>query len=157
MQLKSIIGATILAATTVAIALPLTAQAPDFKNEITARQSVMRLYAFNIRQLAAMAKGELDYDATRAAAAADNLAKLATLDQSLMWPQGSDNFSVENTRAMPDLWSNMGDAQSKQTALIAATGTLAEVAGDGLDAVRANLGPVGQACSACHKAYREPK
>ena len=58
---------------------------------------------------------------------------------------------------MPELWDNMGDAQSKQTALIAATGTLAEVAGDGLDALRANLGPVGQACSACHKVYREPK
>lgn len=157
MQFRSILGAAILAASAIAPALPVTAQAPDFKNEITARQSIMRLYVFNIGQLAAMAKGEMDYDSARAAAAAGNLASLAKLDQSWMWPEGSDNFSVDNTRAMPELWENMTDAQSKQMALIAATDTLAAVAGDGLDAVRANLGPVGQACGACHKAYRQPQ
>ena len=157
MHFRSILGAAILATSAIAPALPLTAQAPDFKNEITARQSIMRLYVFNIGQLAAMAKGELDYDSARAAAAAGNLALMAKVDQSWMWPAGSDNFAVENTRAMPELWANMADAQSKQMALIAATDTLAAVAGDGLEAVQANLGPVGQACGACHKAYRQPK
>ena len=159
MQNKKRLGVALALAFALAATAPLalTAQAPDFKNEITARQSVMRLYVFNIGQLAAMAKGDLDYDSARAATAAGNLALMAKVNQSWMWPAGSDNFSVDNTRAMPELWDNLPDAQAKQRALIAATDALAAVAGDGLDAVRANLGAVGQACGACHKAYREPK
>ncbi len=156
MKLKIILGAGALAAAT-ALAIPLTAQAPDYKNEITARKAVMQLYVFNLRQLAGMAKGEIVYDGEQARIAANNLAALAMLDQSRMWPAGSDNFSVDDTRALPVLWDNMADAMATQKQLIAATGALAAVAGDGLEAVQANLGPVGQSCAACHKANREPQ
>ena len=40
----------------------------------------MQLYAFNISHLGAMAKGEVDYDAAAASAAANNLAALAALN-----------------------------------------------------------------------------
>ncbi len=136
---------------------PLGAQEMDFGKEVTARKALMQLYVFNIGQLAGMAKGQLPYDADQARAAAMNLARLAGLDQSRMWPEGSDSLSIEGTRALPDLWDDMADVQAKGQALAQAADALAAVAGDGLDALRAGLGPVGQSCSACHKAYRQPE
>ncbi len=155
--IRSTIGAAILAAATVAPALPLSAQEPDFKPQITARKALMQLYAFNIGQLGAMAKGSAPYDAAAAAAAANNIATLARLDDSAMWPAGSDNFSTEGTRAMPELWDDMADLRQKGMALAEAADAMAAVAGNGLDALRAAMGPLGGTCSACHKAYREPR
>ena len=128
-----------------------------FRNEITARQSQMRLYAFNISQLGAMAKGMLPYDAAAASAAAGNIAALARLNPGAMWPMGSDNFSVDGTRAMPELWDNMGDVQAKGMALVSAADAMAAVAGNSLDELRGAMGALGGACSGCHKAYRQPQ
>ena len=49
---------------------------------IKARKSVMQLYAHSLGILGAMAKGEAEYDAAQAAAAANNLKAVANLDQS---------------------------------------------------------------------------
>ena len=59
---------------TVAVAATLfatTASAQDaaVKGAITARQSLMKLYAFNLGTLGAMAQGKMDYDAEAASAA----------------------------------------------------------------------------------------
>ena len=136
--------------------LAQSAESP-FAQQITARQSHMRLYAFNIGPLAAMAKGAMPYDAKTAAAAARNLAALAALDQSRYWPEGSDSFENEGTAALPKIWENIPDVISKAQDLAKATSALAETAGDGLEALQAGIGPVGGACGACHKAYRKPK
>jgi len=124
---------------------------------ITARQSHMRLYAHNLGILGAMAKGVLPYDADLARSAASNLAALASLDQRTYWPQGSDSFSFDYTRALPKLWDNIPDAIRKGQDLAAATAAFAKTAGDGLEAVQAGLGKVGGACKACHKEYRKPQ
>jgi len=126
-----------------------------FKNEVTARQSLMRLYAFNISQLGAMAKGVLAYDAEAASAAAANIAALSKLNQAAMWPAGSDNFSIDGTRAMPELWDNMADVQTKAAGLSAAADAMAIAAGGGLDSLRGAMNTLGAACGACHKAYRQ--
>ncbi len=128
-----------------------------FAAQITARQSHMRLYAFNIGPLVAMAKGEMPYDAKIASASASNLAALASLDQSRYWPEGSDSFENEGTNALPKIWDNIPDVIAKAQDLAKATSALAQTAGDGLDALRAGISPVGGACGACHKAYRKPK
>ncbi len=157
MRIRPTIGAALLAAATAALALPLTAQESEFKAQITARQSQMRLYAFNISQLGAMAKGMVPYDAAAATAAANNIATLTRLNAAAMWPAGSDNFSTEGTRALPELWDNMADVQQKGMALAKAADAMAAVAGNGLDEMRAAMGPLGGACGACHKAYRQPQ
>ncbi len=145
-------------------AIALTAPAfvsaePDgpFARQIIARQSLMRLYAFNIGTLVGMAKGQVEYDADTASAAAANLASLAALNQQGMWPPGSDSFDNEGTRALPEIWDKYPDITKKGAALVAATASFAKTAGTGLDGLRAGLGGVGDACSACHKAYRKPK
>ena len=34
---------------------------------------------------------------------------------------------------------------------------MAAVAGDGLDAVKANMGALGEGCKGCHKPFQAPK
>ena len=123
---------------------------------VEARQSLMHLYAFHLGPLGAMAKGEMDYDAEVASVAATNLASLAALNQMAMWPEGTDSETIEGTRALPAIWQDGSEVGKMADDLATATAALAETAGDGLDAVRAGLGPVGGACGACHKAYRAP-
>lgn len=127
----------------------------DQKNPaVEARQSLMHLYAFNLGTLGAMAKGEMEYDAEAAQAAAGNLAKLASVNQMAMWPEGTDNASIEGTAALPAIWEDGSDIGDKVQALEDATAALADTAGDGVEAIQAGMGAVGGACGACHKAYR---
>ncbi len=128
-----------------------------FAREITARQSLMRLYTFNIGTLVAMAKGEMAYDAGTAGAAAANLASLAALNQQGMWPEGSDSFDNDGTRALPEIWDDLAGFEAKRKGLAEAAAAYADQAGAGLDALRAGLGAVGGACGACHKAFRKPE
>lgn len=129
----------------------------DGPASLKARQAHMSLYSFNIGILAAMAKGEVDYNAEAASAAAGNLAAVSALNQIAYWEAGTDSDSVEGSRSLPALWENIPDAIAKSEAMVTAASALASTAGDGLEAVQAGLGPVGEACGACHKAYRKPR
>jgi len=142
------------------VALTATTAIADahLNNAVGARQAQMTLYGFNLGTLGGMAQGKIEYDAEAAQKAADNLAKLTSLDQSALWPAGSDNFAMGNvTRAKPEIWDNFPDVFAKVAASNEAAVAMAEAAGGGLDSLRGAIGPLGQACSACHKAYRAPK
>ncbi|MCA8870188.1 MAG: cytochrome c [Rhodobacteraceae bacterium] len=139
-----------------AMTAPVLAQ-DAIRNAITARQSLMHLYAFNLGQLGAMAKGEMAYDAETASVAAGNLARLTSIKAGPMFPPGSDNATIDKTRALPALWQNLPDVGVKQAAVAKAAAAMEAAAGDGLPALQAAIGPLGQACGACHKAYRAPE
>lgn len=129
-----------------------------FDGAIKARKAIMTLYAFNLGQLGAMAKGEADYDAEKAQTAADNLKDLAAVNMSAAWPQGSDSTALPGkTRAKAEAWTNFQEGAKIHGDLIAASVKLADAAGSGVDGIRANIGAVGATCSACHKAFREPQ
>lgn len=123
---------------------------------VKARVAIMQLYANNLGQLGAMAKGKTDYDAEAASKAAGNLALLVQLDQSTLWPQGTDNGSMDGTRALPALWENFPDVMAKGAALGEAATAMQAAAGTDLASLQAAMGGLGGACSACHKAYRAP-
>ena len=123
---------------------------------IKERQSIMKGYGKNLGVLGDMAKGAKPYDATAAQAAADALAKLANMDQSNLWPVGSDT-SVKGSRALPKLWDNLPDVVKIAGNLASASTAMAAVASDGLPAVQGAMGGIGQTCGSCHKAYRQPK
>lgn len=139
-----------------ATAVLAASHAGPFDGAIKARQSHMRLNGHNLGILGAMAKGNIDYDADAASAAAANLAALARMSQNGYWPAGSDSFELENTRALPELWQKFDDVTTKIDALAVATAAMESAAGSGLEALQAAMGPVGGACGACHKAYRKP-
>lgn len=126
---------------------------------VKARQAQMDLYAFNIGLLGGMAKGAVPYDAEAATKAAANLAALATMDSSRMWPEGSDNFALgdDATAALPAIWEEGSTIGDKAFALAEAATAMEAAAGEGLDSLKGAMGALGGACGACHKAYRQPK
>ena len=123
---------------------------------VAARKAHMDLYSFNLGMLGAMAKGETEYNADAAKAAAGNLAALAQLNQSAYWVPGTSNAELgDQTRALPAIWESGSNAAAIGGQLAEAAVALAAVAGDGQEALGGALGPVGQACGACHKDYRQ--
>ena len=129
--------------------------AQDTEAAIKARQGQFRILALNLGVLGGMAKGEIEYDQEMASYAADNLADVASINQSFNWPEGSDNMSVDGTRALPAIWDNVPDVMSKWDDLGAAVAELQTAAAEGPDAIGPALQKVGGACKACHDDYRE--
>ena len=124
---------------------------------VKARKAHMQLYAFNLGTLGAMAKGEVEYDADAASAAAGNLAALSSLSQRAYWAPGTSTDELgEETRALPAIWQEGSKAGEIGASFAEAAAALAAVAGDGKDAMAGAMGPVGKACGDCHKAYRQP-
>lgn len=144
-----------LATAGLAIAATAVFAASPFDGAVKARQSHMQLYGHNLGILGGMAQGKIDYDADSASAAADNLVALALLSQSSYWPQGSDADAIENTRALPVIWTDFPGVMSNIGDLQAATVAMQEAAGGGVESLQAAMGPLGGACGACHKAYRQ--
>lgn len=149
-------AAQLLAVTGLALAATLGAALAQGspQTEIEARQGQFKLLAFNLGPLVEMTRGNIDYDADLASAAADSLVHVTNLDQTRLWPEGSDNAAQDNTRALPSIWEDPDDFAEKFTALQTNAQTLQAAAGQDLDALRGALGPLAQTCSACHNAHR---
>lgn len=135
----------------------IAATAQDLPAPVQARQGQFQIMALNVGVLANMARGNTEYDAATATAAAGNLVAVSQIDQSFSWPEGTDNFALDGTRALPAIWENLPDVIEKWEAFGAAAEGLAAVAGDGLEPMRAALGPLGGTCGACHDDYRAPE
>ena len=141
----------------VGLTLAFSASAAQDPNEkaIKARKAVMTLQSWYAGPLFQMAKGDMEYDAEAAGAYAAALNTVATIKGDAMWPPGTDNDAYTGkTRALPEIWSTWPEAGNKAQALSEAAAALAEVAGDGLDALRSKIGPVGKACKGCHDDFR---
>ncbi len=152
-----------LTCTAVVLASGLTvAFAADgpFTKEIKARQGLMQVAGFNLGVLAAMAKGKRDYDAKIAAGAARNVHMAAMMDDSLLWPKGSDLTNKEltiKTAAKTEAWTTYPEVVDKHKAWTEAAAKLADVAGNGLDALKPAVGAVGKSCKGCHDDFRQKK
>lgn len=144
----------IAAALTIGLIAPAFAQSTP--PAVSARQGQMNLMALNIGVIAGMARGTADYDADMAQIAANNLVTLAALDQSFTWPEGTDNFLIEGSRALPEIWTDPEGFAADYGDFAAAAEAIAAAAGGGLDALRGAIGPLGGSCGACHDDYREP-
>ena len=141
---------------TVTVAAGAALAQGKFESEIKARKAIMTLYAWNLGQLAAMAKGEAEYNPEAAKTAAENIKILASMNNSAAWPQGSDSTALPGkTRAKIEAWTTYPESAEINKSLVKAATTMAAVAGDGLENVQANIGEIGGACSACHKKFRE--
>ncbi len=128
-------------------------------NAIKGRQALMQLYSFNMGILGAMAKEKAPYDADAAKSAANNLVMAMSMDQSAMWPQGSDSESAGNkkNRALAKIWTTYPKISEASKASFAAAEDLNAAAGNGLDALKAAMGAAGKGCKGCHDDYRAKK
>ena len=123
---------------------------------IETRQGEMEIRAFSVKPLFDMAKGKIPYDAKQAAALANNLKVLMQLDIGAAWAPGTgmDKYP-DDTEAKPEIWSNYPEVQKHGEEYAAAVEALVPVAGNGLDALRSNIGAVGDACKGCHDDFRK--
>lgn len=154
---RKVVCAAVVAITCTISAGPTFAY-DTIEQAIKARKSLMTLYSINLGQLAAMARGQQDYDAAKAKTAAENIKTLASMNNGVVWPQGSDSTAFPGkSRAKIEAWTTYPASAELQKALIESAAKLAAVAGNGLDSVSSNLGGIGGACKACHEKYREPK
>ncbi|WP_068302782.1 cytochrome c [Pararhodobacter sp. CCB-MM2] len=144
-------------ATVAALALPGLANAQDMDPNVAARQSLMDLYAYNLGVLGGMAQARIDYDADLASAAATSLYHLSMAGTERMWAEGTDNMSVEGTRALPAIWDNAEDFEAHEAALVTAAEAMMEAAGTDLASLQGAMGGLGRACGACHQTYRQPE
>jgi cytochrome c556 len=147
---------TATVAATVALSGVATAQDAPFALEIKARQGIMAYRQIQLMTLGAMAKGDVEYDAAKAQAAADALMAGSSINASMLFPEGSDNTANPATRALPALWTDpaVGEAGKATGEAVAAMQT---AAGVDLASLQAAMGPVGDACTACHKLTRAPQ
>lgn len=122
---------------------------------VKARQAHMQLYAHNLGVLGGMARGNAEYDAGAAQAAAANLAALSQLNQMSYWMPGTSNAELEETRALPAIWEDGSDIGAKSQGLVEAAMQMEAAAGEGLESLQGAMQALGGACGACHKVYRE--
>lgn len=123
---------------------------------VKARKAHMQLYQHNLGILGNMAKGDMEYDAEAATAAANNLVALSGLSQRGYWAPGTSNADLgDETRALPALWESGSKAMEIGQAVNAAAVELAAVAGNGQEALGPAVGALGKQCGACHEDYRQ--
>jgi cytochrome c556 len=152
---KTVVAAALLAIASTAITQAVAQDAP-FGMEIKARQGLMAYRAVNIGILGAMAKGEVEYDAAKAQAAADALVANSKIDQSMLWPPGSDNSANPASTAAASGWaegSNVGELEANYAK---AAEAMAAAAGTDLASLQGAMEGLGGSCGACHKAHRVP-
>ncbi|MBR9840756.1 c-type cytochrome [Salipiger thiooxidans] len=133
------------------------AAAQDATAQLKARQGQFRILAINLGILGDMAQGKTEYDAEAAQAAADSLVGVSMVNQAPLWPEGSSEMDIDNTRAKAEIWDNFDDFASKWGALGEAAASMQTVAGNGAEALGPAMGGLGGACKACHDTYRAPQ
>jgi cytochrome c556 len=153
MKFRSILSATAVIAAT-GLGTAAIAQDDELPFPVQARQGQFKMLGLNMGVLVGMARGEREYDAELAQAAANNVVTISQIDQSFHWPEGTDNMSLVGTLALPEIWDNLPDVLEKWSAFGAAAEGLAAVAADGQEAMAAQIGPTFAACNACHDSYQ---
>ncbi len=130
----------------------------DHSAAVKARMAQMQLNGFYMSQLAAIAKGQVAYDAAKATAIAGSLLALNTMDASAMWPPGSDNGALPGkTRAKAEIWTTFPAVMEKADALTTALEAMVVAAGTDLASLQSAFGPVGAGCGGCHRPFRAEK
>lgn len=128
-----------------------------FADAVEMRHGLMLQMATDAANLGGMAKGELAYDAGKASRSAANIAAIASVLSMDQFPAGSEYQAATDSYALPAIWATPDDFLAKIADLNSAAGALKLAAATDLDGLKAGMGQLGVACSACHKAYRQPE
>lgn len=122
---------------------------------VNVRHAQMQIISYHTGILGDMAKGEMEFDAEKAQAAATNLHAAAMMERATMWVEGTEQGAVEGSRAKAEIWTDAEGFDAAFTKLQEASAALMEVSD--LDAVKAGMNDVGKSCGGCHDDYRGPK
>ncbi|UWQ20307.1 cytochrome c [Jannaschia sp. W003] len=150
--MKTIIAATLA----LGFAAPAFAESHEEKvpQAVEARQGVMQVQGMSLGVVGNMARGNAPYDAAAAQAAADDLLAVSNLTIQSLWPEGTSNEEVPSSDALPAIWTDWEGFETAYGQLQQAAANLAEVAGDGPEALGEAVGMLGRTCGGCHDDYR---
>lgn len=121
------------------------------------RQGLMEVISFKASRLRGMADGNIPVDEAEFLRWAGELATLAgMIEDSLV--AGSDSASLPSSRALPDIWNDLGSFTQHATDLGAVAETVASQAqAGGFQAAQATASEqIAPICSDCHTSFRRP-
>ena len=122
-------------------------QTPD--NAIKARQEIMSFVGAQMRPLAGMARGRVEFDADRVRLIGSALVPMAAALPNL-FPAGSETGS--NTEAAPSIFDDMDGFTVQSALFLDAARSLAGAAN--ADQFAAAFGEFSGTCRSCHSKYR---
>lgn len=154
--MKKLFLITSLAGLSAFAALAQEAEDP-FADAVETRHGLMLQMATDAATLGGMAKGDVAYDQATASKAAANIAAIASVISMAQFPEGSEYGKSADSFALPELWANQEDFLIKVADLNTAAAAMQTSAGTDAEGVKAGMAQLGAACSACHKAYRQPE
>lgn len=138
-----------------ALSAPAPARAGSADEAIKARRSLFALMEFDLTRLAAMAKGDVAYEADQARRHAANLRSLTHYGFEDLFVAGSSNADKPgDTRALPAIWADGAAFGARAQGMRDAMAGLEAVAGDGRAQLGAGVAALGQSCVACHRENR---
>lgn len=117
------------------------------------REATMKKVGRSMGGLAAIAKGEKEYDADVVKTSLTTIKESITVFPTY-FPEGSEKDSEE---ASPKIWENKADFEAKAAKLAADAGALLAQLPADKAAVGAAVGVLGKDCAACHESYRIKK
>jgi len=121
---------------------------------IATRKGLMKENQDNAEIVVRMMRGQAPFDAAKVDAAfaqwTDTAQKLPSL-----FPDNSK--SGQKTRAAPKIWTSKADFDGKAAAFGKVVADNRDKAKGSVDALRAAIPAIGNACDACHKDYRLAK
>ena len=116
------------------------------------RVGLMHAVAWKVAKLRAMAMGEIPVDDMAAVKGARDVSALAGMMAEGFIP----NSAVKGSAALPEIWTNFPDFESKAADLGKAAAALADAAqANGFEASKGMVQAVGQSCGGCHRPYRK--
>jgi len=151
-MLKALVTAVSIIGFGLAVAAPAAAQ--DAEHAVKARKGILQNYAWHFGPLVAMARGDIEYDAERAARHAQLLDELVPFLLPELFVEGSSSAERNDTRALPVIWEDLDGFIEKYEAMAAEVTQLAAVAGDGHGELAPQVVRTGESCGACHDDYR---
>lgn len=117
------------------------------------RMEMMKDISDQMKIIVTMVRGEEEYDAAKAQAAAQAIADHAR-ELAEKFPEGSIGHPSE---ALPAIWDNWDEfvEQTEQLHAMAIALSNQAASADGADSLREEIAAVGQTCSSCHQDFRK--
>lgn len=123
------------------------------KAAVQFRQALLQLVRSNVGPLGGMAKGAVPFDAQVMATNGERLEQLSLM-MADYFKTDTRTFNV-GTDALPAIWEDTADFQSKIEALTTASKALQAAASSGDEsAYRPAIGAVLKTCKGCHDSYK---
>jgi cytochrome c556 len=150
LRLKVLGGAAALAA----IAITATGAVVGAQDTIGQRKALMKAVGGASKTGSQMAKGEIAFDAAKAAEAMSTITTNWAAFTKLL-PKGSETGG--ETTASPKIWENFKDFESKGQKMADDAAIAQKAAANGADAFKSAFDAVGKSCRDCHTVYRVQK